>query len=268
MYYKEVESLLAFGMLAINPQGGVFILMVTNHYETLLVIETKKTEDEKKAIVDKIKAIIEKAGNLEKLDLWGVRRLAYPINYQTEGYYVVMQFTSNPELPKELDRVYRITDGILRSIVIKRDERYLDVQVKLEQRPGARSSEAEVVAPAEGVAEKEEVASEAVTEEVASEEVATDAVVEELATEEVEVATEEAVVEEEAAPAEEVKKPARKPRKAKTEEVVTEEEVTPIIEEAVAEEEAPVEAEEEAPKPKRGRKPKAETKEEEEKDAE
>ena len=97
-----------------------------NHYETLLVIETKKTEEEKTAIVDKIKAIIEKNGTIEKLDLWGNRHLAYPINYQTEGYYVVIQFTSNPELPKELDRVYRITDGILRSIVIKRDERYLD----------------------------------------------------------------------------------------------------------------------------------------------
>jgi len=121
--------------------------MVTNHYETLLVIETAKTEDEKQAIVDKTKAIIEKEGTIEKLDLWGNRRLAYPINYQTEGYYVVIQFISNPDLPRELDRVYRITDGILRSIIIKRDERYLDMQVKLGQKPVGDAVPANIAAP-------------------------------------------------------------------------------------------------------------------------
>ncbi|MCL2739752.1 MAG: 30S ribosomal protein S6 [Oscillospiraceae bacterium] len=125
-----------------NPQGGVFKEMqVTNHYETLLVLESSLSEETRTGLVDKIKAIIEKDGTIEKLDLWGNRRLAYPIDYKTEGFYVVIQFISNPELPKELDRVYGITDGILRSMVIKRDERYLDIQVKLDSKPTGRVKE-------------------------------------------------------------------------------------------------------------------------------
>jgi len=221
-------------------------MSVTNYYETLMVLESKLSEDQKNAIIEKIKGIIEAGGTLEKLDLWGNRRLAYPINYQTEGYYVVIQFTSNPELPREIERVYGITDGILRFLVIKRDERYLDVQVKLDTRSAAKASPKEEIV--EETAEpsdekpKEEakkapkkakaVVTEALTEEVGIEEVAETApeeVAGEVVTETVaevapieeaevlEIPTVEGVVEAEAI---EVKKPVRKrATKAKKEEV-------------------------------------------------
>ena len=53
---------------------------------------------------------------------WGKRKLAYAINYITEGYYVLISFTSAPEFPKELDRILRITDGVIRSMIVCKDE--------------------------------------------------------------------------------------------------------------------------------------------------
>lgn len=70
--------------------------------------------------VSKIKSA--KSGEVESVDVWGKRRLAYPINYKTEGYYVLVNFTSSPDFPKELERVYGITEGVLRTIIVRRDE--------------------------------------------------------------------------------------------------------------------------------------------------
>lgn len=92
---------------------------VINSYETVLVISTRLGEEEIKAMVEKFTDMIAKAGTVEKVDEWGVRRLAYEIQDQQEGYYVVINFNSTPELPAELERVYRITDGLLRSLVVK-----------------------------------------------------------------------------------------------------------------------------------------------------
>lgn len=95
---------------------------IINKYETIFIVDPSKTEEETVALVDKFKSLIEANGEIESVDEWGRRRLAYPINDFAEGYYVLVNFTSKPEFPAELDRVYRITDGILRNIVIKRDE--------------------------------------------------------------------------------------------------------------------------------------------------
>ena len=70
--------------------------------------------------VEKFKALIEKSGTLESVDEWGKRRLAYLINDEAEGYYVLYNFESAPEFPAELERIARITDGILRSLVVKK----------------------------------------------------------------------------------------------------------------------------------------------------
>ena len=94
----------------------------TNSYETIFIVDVTKSEEEVTAIVDKFKGLIEKNGTIESVDEWCKRRLAYPINDMNEGFYVLVNFTAQPDFPKELERVYGITDGILRSIVVRRDE--------------------------------------------------------------------------------------------------------------------------------------------------
>lgn len=95
---------------------------IINKYETIFIVDPSKTEEETVALVDKFKSLIEANGEIESVDEWGRRRLAYPINDLTEGYYVLINFAAKPDFLAELDRVYRITDGILRNIVIKKDE--------------------------------------------------------------------------------------------------------------------------------------------------
>jgi len=96
---------------------------IINSYETIFIIDSTKTEEETVALIDKFKSLIEANGEIESVDEWGRRRLAYPINDLTEGYYVLVNFKSKPEFPRELERVFGITDGILRQITIKKDEK-------------------------------------------------------------------------------------------------------------------------------------------------
>ena len=95
---------------------------LSEKYESVLVLSTKASEEEIKALVEKFSDLIAKHGELESVDEWGKRRLAYPIQYETEGYYVLFTFACAPDFPAELDRVYNITDGILRSLIVKRVE--------------------------------------------------------------------------------------------------------------------------------------------------
>ena len=90
-------------------------------YETMLVVSTASDEEATLALVAKFKALIEANGTIENVEEWGKRKLAYPINDETEGYFVVTTFESAPEFPAELDRVYRITDGVLRSMIIAKE---------------------------------------------------------------------------------------------------------------------------------------------------
>ena len=90
-------------------------------YETVFVVDTTLGDDAVKSLVEKFKALIEKNATVDQIDEWGKKRLAYEINYKTEGYYVLINFTSAPEFPAELERNYKITEGILRSIVILKD---------------------------------------------------------------------------------------------------------------------------------------------------
>ncbi len=93
---------------------------VINKYETIFVIDASLPEEQINAISDKFKTMIEANGTVESVDVWGKRRLAYPINYKTEGYYVLVNFASEAEFVSELERVYNITDGLLRTIVIRK----------------------------------------------------------------------------------------------------------------------------------------------------
>ncbi|MBE6737853.1 MAG: 30S ribosomal protein S6 [Ruminococcaceae bacterium] len=91
-------------------------------YETVMVLSVKNGEEAVQALVEKFKKTIEKYATLQSVDEWGKRKLAYQINKETEGYYVLMNFESEAEFPAELDRRYKITDGVLRSLIIKKDE--------------------------------------------------------------------------------------------------------------------------------------------------
>ena len=93
---------------------------VINNYETIFVIDASLPEEQITAISDKFKAMIEANGTVESVDVWGKRRLAYSIDYKTEGYYVLINFASQAEFVAELERVYNITDGLLRTIVIRK----------------------------------------------------------------------------------------------------------------------------------------------------
>ena len=90
-------------------------------YESVIIISTKLSEEEIKATVAKFTDLISANGTLEKVDEWGKRRLAYLINKEAEAYYVLYNFRSDAEFPAELDRIYKITDGILRSLIIKKE---------------------------------------------------------------------------------------------------------------------------------------------------
>ena len=99
-----------------------------NLYETVIVTSAKLGEEGSAELVNKFKALIAEHGTVESVDDWGKRRFAYPIQKQTEGYYTLINFQSNPEFTAELDRRYQITDGILRTIIIKRDPRHVAAQ--------------------------------------------------------------------------------------------------------------------------------------------
>ena len=87
--------------------------MAVEKYEAMIVYSVKESEDAAKALVEKFKALMEKHGTVEGVNEWGKRKLAYDINYESEGYYAVYDFSSEPDFPAELDRVLNITDGVL-----------------------------------------------------------------------------------------------------------------------------------------------------------
>ena len=94
---------------------------IMHSYETLFVISPELSEDATKALVEKFTGLIAENGELGEVSEWGRRRLAYPINYETEGFYVLVNFSAPAEFPRELERVYSITDGVLRSIVVAKN---------------------------------------------------------------------------------------------------------------------------------------------------
>ena len=93
-----------------------------NSYETIFIIDATLDEEKVTALKDKFTSLIEANGTLDSVDEWGKRRLAYEINDRTEGFYYLVNFKADAEFPKELERQYKITDGILRTIVIRKDE--------------------------------------------------------------------------------------------------------------------------------------------------
>ena len=92
-------------------------------YETLFAVNGNLGEDDAKALVEKFVNLINENASDVTVNEWGKRRLAYPINYITEGYYVLVTFKSEPSFPLELDRVFGITEGVLRYMTTTKCEK-------------------------------------------------------------------------------------------------------------------------------------------------
>ncbi|MDK2807164.1 MAG: small subunit ribosomal protein [Thermoanaerobacterium sp.] len=89
-------------------------------YETIFIISPDVNDEARPALIEKFKNLItEKGGEITNVDEWGRRKLAYEIDKKSEGYYVLMNFNSDVDVPHELERVYKITDGILRYLIVK-----------------------------------------------------------------------------------------------------------------------------------------------------
>ena len=90
---------------------------VSAKYEAMYIIDKDLGEEGIAAVVERFKNLIEANGTIDEHEEWGVRKLAYLINDKPEGYYVLVKFTSAPDFPAELDRIMRITDGVMRSLI-------------------------------------------------------------------------------------------------------------------------------------------------------
>lgn len=92
-----------------------------NKYESIFIINSEVGEETTKALVEKFKNLLESSAQLESIEEWGKKRLAYPINHINEGYYVLANFSAEGTFPLELERIYKITDGIIKYIVVRKD---------------------------------------------------------------------------------------------------------------------------------------------------
>ena len=95
---------------------------VSANYEVVFVVDPARGEEGVAALVNNFKTLIEQNASNVEVEEWGTRKLAYPIDYKTEGYYVLVNFTCAPEFPRELDRKLRIADGIMRSLIVCKGE--------------------------------------------------------------------------------------------------------------------------------------------------
>ena len=117
-------------------------------YETLFAVSGNLAEDDCKALVEKFVNLVKENATDVDVNEWGKRRFAYPINYVTEGYYVLVSFKSNADFPQELERQFGITEGILRYMTTTKCEKSA---AKAE--PAASETEAEAVAEVEETTE-------------------------------------------------------------------------------------------------------------------
>ena len=93
------------------------------NYEVLFIIDPALEDEKKEATIEAVKEIIASEGEVGNVDVWGMRKLAYPIQKKSEGYYVVIEFKAEPTLPKELDRRLKISDNVMRHLIDNKDQK-------------------------------------------------------------------------------------------------------------------------------------------------
>lgn len=91
------------------------------NYELMIVLDPSLDEETRNAELEKVQKIISDAGELGETDIWGMRKLAYPIEKKNEGFYAVIPFQAEPDFPKELDRRLRISDSVMRHMIVNKD---------------------------------------------------------------------------------------------------------------------------------------------------
>lgn len=121
-----------------------------NKYEVVYIIDPAVEEEARKELIAKYNDLIaNNGGSVDKVEEWGKRRLAYAIDYKTEGYYVLVNFQAESELPKELERNLQISDSIIRYQVIRLLEKKASVKPRpVRTAPAAPAAEAAVETPA------------------------------------------------------------------------------------------------------------------------
>ena len=118
-----------------------------NKYELVYIIDPAVDEESRKVLVERFSALIaEQGGTVDKVEEWGKRRLAYAIDYKTEGYYVLVQFSSGSELPLELERNLKINDQVIRYQVIRLLERKVGIKPRAPRAPFAPAAAPEAPA--------------------------------------------------------------------------------------------------------------------------
>ena len=133
------------------------------NYETLFILDPALEDEKKEAAIQMVKDVISTEGEVGEVDVWGLKKLAYPIQKKNEGYYVVIEFQAEAELPKELDRRMRISDAFMRHIIVNKEE-------EMKNAPKAAPKAAKEEAPKEEAPVAEAPAEEAPAEEAPVEE--------------------------------------------------------------------------------------------------
>ena len=111
-------------------------------YETLFAVSGNLAEDDAKAVIEKFVTLINENGSDVDVNEWGKRRFAYPINYVNEGYYVLVTYKSEPSFPIELDRVFGITEGVLRYMTTTKIEKAAKAEEVVEAPEATAETEA------------------------------------------------------------------------------------------------------------------------------
>lgn len=91
-------------------------------YEAVIIFAPNMEEETRNGVIERFKGIIEANGTVDNIDEWGVKKLAYEINDFTEGYYILAHFEANTEAVNEIDRIAKITDGVIRHLILRDGE--------------------------------------------------------------------------------------------------------------------------------------------------
>lgn len=114
-------------------------------YEELFIVRPDATDEEIDPLVEQLKSVITKSkGTVDKVDKWGVRKLAYRVKKRAEGNYILIQFTSGPEAVKELERRLRVSDLVLKFITVRQDLK-MKMDAKMRKKREARAARKPVV---------------------------------------------------------------------------------------------------------------------------